>query len=158
MLTVVREGGGVATQRTSHGEFFALHDLTHLVVESQLGFGDAFFGLLGKGWDFGAFTDKADPRYAALPREALVAEHIVGVISRRALEVARSDPELRDVWCEEVAAEIAASLSGAGLVLPAALGERLVGIASRLEQLMTAWRALPPGEHLELHFPDGPGA
>src|SRR2546423_424791 len=93
-LTVIHADGSVASQRSGHGGFFALHDLTHFAVESELGLRLAFFGLLAEGWDFRAFTDKSDPRYAALPAEALLTEHIVGVVSRRAFEPAAHDPEL----------------------------------------------------------------
>ena len=39
--------------------FFPVHDLTHCAVESVLGFDQAFFGLIAKGWDI---DDFAKPR------------------------------------------------------------------------------------------------
>jgi hypothetical protein len=158
VLTVIRADGSVASQRNGHGEFFALHDITHFVVESELGFRSAFFGLLSEGWDFRSFTDKRDPRYAALPDEALLAEHIVGVLGRRGLEPAARDPELRALWSEDVSAEIGASLSQSGLPPFAIQPPRLAAISARLEQLMNAWSAIDVGDHLDLHFPDPPKA
>src|SRR5256885_13197761 len=60
--------------------FFPLHDLTHYAVECVLGFEHAFFGLIAAGW---AIDDFAKPRAASrLPAQAIVAEHIVGVLDR----------------------------------------------------------------------------
>ena len=75
--------------------FFPLHDLTHCAVESVLGLEEAFFGLISHGWEI---DDFAKPGASArLPREAALAEHIVGVLDReRALPQPMSAAEVND--------------------------------------------------------------
>lgn len=56
-LSCVRADGTTTWQRQEGqlGRFFPLHDLTHLAVETVLGFRRAFFGLLAEGWDMSDF-------------------------------------------------------------------------------------------------------
>jgi hypothetical protein len=61
--------------------FFPIHDLTHCAVESVLGFDQAFFGLVGAGWEIDDFARPGASR--RLPHQALRAERIVGVLDRR---------------------------------------------------------------------------
>ena len=75
-----RRDGTVTWQhhRGRQGVFFPLHDLTHYAVETVLGHGQAFYGLVADGWaldDFG----KPWPR-GPLPPEALDVELIVGFL------------------------------------------------------------------------------
>jgi hypothetical protein len=87
-LACVRDDGS-RTWGREH-PFFPLHDLAHCIVESVLGFDEAFFGLIAAGWDI---DDFAKPGASTkLPPQALLAEHIVGVLDRepRANGVARS--------------------------------------------------------------------
>ena len=37
-------------QQGPNAAFFPLHDLTHYAVETELGIGDAFYGLVAAGW------------------------------------------------------------------------------------------------------------
>ena len=46
-LTILRADGSAAWQNSQ--AFFALHDLLHFVVETELGFTSAFFGLIAAG-------------------------------------------------------------------------------------------------------------
>lgn len=152
-LSVERADGSVDWQRNSHGDFFALHDLTHLVVESVLGFDQAFFGLLASGWDMKVFSDKTDPRYGQVPDQAKVTEHLVAVLSRRVLENERLDASLRDLWRDEVNLELAACLRKSGLALHSLSLDQLLTIGERLEAAVDAWSRLPMGETLKFQFP-----
>jgi hypothetical protein len=40
--------------------FFAYHDLAHYAVETTLGPGQAFLGLVASGWDLGDFGSPED--------------------------------------------------------------------------------------------------
>ena len=74
---------GTATWQRQHGPraaFFPMHDLTHFAVETVLGARDAFFGLIAAGWDIGE-TDGKGAR-GPLPPEAVLVEHLVGVVSQ----------------------------------------------------------------------------
>src|SRR4051812_18986744 len=77
-LSCERADGSVTWQRQDgrHGAFFPLHDLTHFAVESVLGFGDAFYGLLAQGWDISRFEMPGASK--TLPLEASIAELLVG--------------------------------------------------------------------------------
>ena len=79
-LTFVRADGATTWQRQSvaHAGFFPYHDLTHYSVESELGFGRAFCGLVAEGWDFEDFS--APWRRGPLPADAMRAEVIVGIL------------------------------------------------------------------------------
>jgi hypothetical protein len=149
LLAVVRSDGSSDAQRWAQGAFFAVHDLVHFALESELGYRSAFFGLLAQGWPFSAFSDKTDPRYHALPREALVVEHLVSVFSRRGLEGARHDPQLRELWCAEINAEWAACVGGP---VDAISVERLMAASMRLEALLSQWAGLDAGGEMELEF------
>ena len=142
------------------GGFFALHDLTHLVVESVLGFDDAFFGLLARGWDIWTFEDKSDPRYSEIPDHAILTEHIVGILLGRATDPtrpndARHDSELRPSWADEINAELAMCLAKDKLAPFTITPETLNQIIERLEPLHASWTSLPVGAALELTFPLG---
>ncbi|MEO6878234.1 MAG: hypothetical protein ABI205_07125, partial [Gemmatimonadaceae bacterium] len=52
-LQCTRADGTVTWQRQEGelGQFFPLHDMTHLAVESVLGLRRAFYGLVAEGWD-----------------------------------------------------------------------------------------------------------
>lgn len=160
ILAVVRADGEATWQRSRMGGFFALHDLTHLVVESVLGFDDAFFGLLAKGWDIRTFEDKADPRYAEIPDRAILTEHIVGILLGRATDPARPndtrhDADLRQTWADEINAELAMCLAKDELAPFTIAPDTLNQIIEKLEPLHASWASLLVGSTLELTFPLG---
>jgi hypothetical protein len=124
-------------------EFFAVHDLTHYAVETELRLERAFYGLVAEGWNLTDFG-RPWPR-GPLPPEALPAELIVGY-----LDTARAAGErLTAAACNSSAA---AYFANAGVpaspvsVTDAALDR----IRARLSELVWRWQALPPGETMEL--------
>lgn len=149
----LRGDGSAAVQRTRHAGFFALHDLLHYAVETTLGFGRAFFGLMAEGWSFETFGDRADPRYRSMPAEAVVAEHLVAIISRGLREGAWADPDLLRVWCDEVNAELAVELARLDLAAFRVEPARLAAICRAFQSLAQRWTAVPIGEHMELLYP-----
>ncbi len=125
--------------------FFPVHDLTHCAVESVLGFDQAFFALIAKGWDI---DDFAKPRASrAMPFQAIVAEHVVGVFDReRALPAPLSVAEFN----ETVFASLPAVQRDAFQPLTDAQVSRVRELRSTLE---TRWHALPAGATLVVEFP-----
>ena len=125
--------------------FLPLHDLTHCAVESVLGFERAFFGLIASGWEIDDFA-KAGAS-ARLPDEALVAEHLVGVLDR---ERALSQP----MTASEVNEAVAASLSQTHRArLRQVTDAQLEAVRRLWRQLAERWHELGQGETLEIPFP-----
>jgi len=63
-----------------NARFFPFHDLTHFAVETELGAREGFYGLLAAGWDIGDTEGKGSR--GALPHEAILVEHLVGMFDR----------------------------------------------------------------------------
>lgn len=125
--------------------FFPLHDLTHCAVESVLGFDQAFFGLIAAGW---SIDDFAKPGASTkLPPQALLAEHLVGVLDR---ERALAQP----LTAAEVNEAVVASLSPADRARFEPLTEaQLASVRALRQALESRWSALAPGTTLEIEFP-----
>lgn len=130
-----------------HAGFFALHDLTHLAVESALGFRRGFYGLIAEGWDVDDTTGKG--ARGPLPEEATEVEYIVGSLdSERA-----SGAKLTAEEFNENAANHAAS---SGWAAPRRFTEDdLAHVRARRAELFAQWLALPVGGTLELSFETG---
>lgn len=152
-LTCARADGSVVTQRTGHGGFFALHDLMHLAVESALGYGQAFWGLVADGWAFETFGDRTDPRYQSMPAQALWAENLVAILQRRAGEADCDDEALMGILTEEVNAEWMATLRGCDSLPPALTSAHVASILCLYFALAAAWMELPVNSTMELQFP-----
>ena len=88
-----------------------------------------------------------------IPQEAVVAEHIVSVVSRHALDRARSDSELCGLWLDEVNTELAVCLSQADLAAVTLTMKQLRDIGDSLETLFDQWARVSVGESLVLQFP-----
>lgn len=125
--------------------FFPVHDLTHCSVETVFGFRSAFFGLVASGWELDSF-DAPDQR-RGMPAEALWAECIVGLFDQ---ERAMDGP-----WTAEAFSHaLAASLAGIKAApFRSVTDDELARVRTLRDELATRWRALPPGETLEVPFP-----
>jgi hypothetical protein len=144
----LRRPDGTSTWQKRSGptaEFFAVHDLTHYAVETELGFERAFYGLVAEGW---ALTDFGTPwPRGPMPADALPAEVIVGCF-----DTARAAGER--LTAEACNSSAAAYFANAGVapspvsVTDAALDR----VRARLSELVWRWQALPPGETMELEW------
>ena len=148
VLTFVRDDGSATSGRLGSGGFGAVHDLTHYAVETTLGLRQGFYGLLAQGWDIPDFEVKGTGRQ--LPDEALVAECIVGQLSN-AVFAGKEPPAEEFNWLVRAAVEGVRP----GAVAPAISADTLRQMKQTLDALLARWRALPPGETLELEFPAG---
>ena len=149
MVFELRRADGTTTWQKRAGptaDFFAIHDLTHYAVETELGFRRAFYGLVAEGWDLSDFGTPW-PR-GPLPGEALPAEVIVGCF-----DTARAAHA--PLTAEECNASAARYFANAGLPSPVSVTDDALGrIRDRLSNLLWRWHALPPRESLEISFPD----
>ena len=144
----LRRADGTSTWQKRTGptaRFFAVHDLTHYAVETELGFRRAFYGLIAEGWDLADFGHPW-PR-GPLPDEAVPAEVIVGCFDRQR---AAGEP-LTAADCNSAAASYFAN---AGRASPVTLtDDDLARVRARLSDLVWRWYALGDGETMELDFP-----
>ena len=125
--------------------FFPVHDLTHCVAESVLRFQEGFFGLVASGWDIDDFVVKGAAK--RLPLQAGWAESIVGI-----LDLERGTGRLLSPG--EFNEALAESLRGQNFAAFRALTEEeLVRVRTLRDELSGRWRALPPGDTLQVEFP-----
>lgn len=147
VLKCIRADGSETWQKQSdrHAAFFALHDLTHFAVESELGIHDAFFGLIAAGWAIEDTTGKGTR--GALPLDAQFVENVVGTLDSERASGAR--------WtAEEFNENTARHAANGGRPAPRRLSEDdLARIRKRRAELFEQWRTLPEGRTLELTFP-----
>jgi hypothetical protein len=146
-LTCTRADGTVTWQRQDGqlGRFFPLHDLTHYSVESVLGFSRAFYGLLSEGWDMSDFGG-TKPR-GELPEEAMIAEVIVGMFD---LERATGIRPTAEEFNEKLVSWLA---DNGHPPTNFRVTESQVGRVREVRaELFERWRALPPGDALEIPF------
>lgn len=145
-MTIIRHDGTSTGQPST--PFFVAHDLTHFAIEAALGMRQAFYGLIREGWDIDAFAEKApgSRKIRALPEEAIVAEHLVGL-----LDVQRAQRTLFD---EEICSQLTNVLQDRNLspfdISPTQVEE----IRETRDRLLTEWTQTPTGETMELVFPE----
>ena len=136
VLRCVRDDGSVTWQKQTerHAAYFALHDLTHFAVESVLGYGRGFFGLLREGWDFDDITGKGAK--GLLPAEAGEVESIVGQFFVEQTSGARWTAE---EFCDFLSRKLT--------------DEELARVRHRRSELFADWAAVESGCVLNLKFP-----
>jgi hypothetical protein len=119
--------------------------MTHYVVETTLKIPNAFFSLVRAGWDIPAFAAKGVG--ATLPHEANLVEALVGRLQR---DLMPGSGFTAESYNEEVEAVLV------GIENPArrhVTGDELQRMRERLRELLSQWKALPPGESIFLEFP-----
>ncbi|HEX4681270.1 MAG TPA: hypothetical protein VH277_01105 [Gemmatimonadaceae bacterium] len=146
-LSCTRADGSVTWQRQegAQGRFFPLHDLTHLAVETTLGFRRAFYGLLAEGWDISQF---AEPGIAKrIPAEALLVEVLVSFF-----DVERATGERASV--DDFNWKIDSYYAERGLPRPGfrMTDDGLATIRRRIDELFERWSAVRAGDALEIGF------
>jgi hypothetical protein len=137
VLRCVRDDGSVTWQKQErHAAHFALHDLTHFAVETELGSKRGFFGLVAEGWEIEDTTGKG--ARGPLPEVALGVESIVGLFdTERASGV---------IWTAEEFHEFGGQASRR------LTAEQITAIRALRSQLFQRWSEVPAGGVLELLF------
>ncbi len=133
-LTCIRDDGSATWSHIHHG--FALHDLTHYVVETTLGLNDAFFGLVAKGYNIPEFSLPKSDRSFNIPDEAISVEPIVALLQM----------EHWDSFPEKLINKDSPELP------PHVTSEQIDTMRKRLYELVQKWKELLPGESLELEY------
>ncbi len=146
-LTCVRPDGSTTWTKLHPG--IEMHDFAHFVVETELGFPNAFYGIVAKGFDIGDFELPREQRPVALkpvnlPVEALQTEHIVNLLQTR---FPNSNQDL------DFITTLKNILTEKEIDFPKVLDqEKLNRINERLRDLLFKWNELENGGTLELEF------
>lgn len=145
VLSCTREDGSVTWTSVRPG--LELHDLAHYVLEKSLGWKDAFYGLLAKGYDISAFERPRDQRPIALlpknlPQTSLIAEHIVNLLQ---VGFGNNNYDFFEA--------VQSVLQDKGLPIPPEFNPELAQqVQLQLEELWSRWQRLPAAGSLELVF------
>jgi len=143
-LHCIRANGSQTWARLPKG-FGPLHDLAHYVVETTLGFDQAFYGLLAQGRAIEEFAETEDRSWVG--EQGTLAETIVMTLQHEV--VGSAAPEAFFEMVEE-------ACRGLGIAAPEVLTpEALAAMRAQYGQLRRQWAQTPPGGCLELDFPDG---
>ena len=138
-LTCIRDDGSVTWTHLYRG--FVQHDFTHYVVETTLGFENAFFGLVSKGYDIPDFSAPKAERPFEIPREAMDTEPIVALLQADLLESLGYSGDSDSIFQDH------------SVSLPVNLTDKQLEVMRRnLRALLQRWRDLQPGESMTLQF------
>ena len=147
LLVLVREDGATTTHAIGPATGYGpVHDLSHYVIESTLGFSEGFLGLVAAGWDIGDFEVKGTSH--RLPLEAMLAECAAGELSRQAMMWQYSSGE-DFTWAVRTVLDSSKLDASA---FPEISDEMFDGMRSRLLELRARWNEVPLGGTLELSF------
>jgi hypothetical protein len=147
VLTCLRPDGSSTwhRQKGKHAAFFPYHDLAHYAVESTLGLARGFYGLVAEGWDFSDFGSPW-PR-GPMPADADPAEFLVGLV-----DIERTGGG--DAPIEKVNEEGRRFCAQNGIAKPwrEITSDELKRMRTLTSELYARWRALAPGQAMELEF------
>lgn len=133
-LTCIRDDSSITWTHIHRG--FVQHDFAHYVVETTLGFDNAFFGLVAKGHDIPDFSRPKSERPFEIPSEAIAVEPIVALLQA-------------ELW-ESFPAPL---LEKDSAYLPANVTEaQIESMRAQLRELLRRWDNLEPGESMDLEF------
>lgn len=139
-LTCVRDDGSITWTHIHRG--FVHHDFAHYVVETTLGFKNAFFGLVAKGHDIPDFNEPKAKRPFEIPKEAMDTEPIVALLQVDSPNI----PDPQDANSDGLFQEHSATLS------VDVTDEQLEVMRQKLQALLQQWGDLQPGESMTLQF------
>lgn len=138
-LTCIRDDESVTWTHLHRG--FVQHDFAHYVVETTLGFENAFFGLVAKGYDIPDFSEPKANRRFEIPEEAMDTEPIVALLQVDLLEGLGYSGDSDGIFRDHRAA------------LPIGITDAQLEIMrQKLRALLERWRELRPGESMALQF------
>jgi len=144
VLRCVRRDGSATWQRhEKHATFFSFHDLRHFAVETTLGLGTGFYGLIADGWDIQDTTGKGTR--GKLSAASVFVEYVVGLFERE--RVGGAAPLSASEFNAQINAMIAADAAR-----PSFTDAQLMNVRNRTHDLHNQWAAIPVGSTLELIF------
>jgi hypothetical protein len=147
-LTCIRDDGTTTWfQSKNHGDFFAIHDLTHYAIETILQYDQAFFGLVahGRNLDDFAGTVHGEKETRAYPSEALYAEIMAGLLT-----VAENTNNKLNYG--DFITSLKESCVKHSTPVPKITEVQIQAIRSRVHELTQRWHSTPEGDTLHLTF------
>lgn len=142
-ISCIRDDGSVTWQNYGkQGGFFPIHDLTHFIVETELGYTYAFFGMIAKGRDLNDFGPGDS---ATFHPEAVWAEMLAGLLT--AVEGRGSSLNYG-----EITETLDSKAHDAGIPPIALTEDQLLTIRKRIQEMADVWEKLPAGEKLVIPF------
>ncbi len=135
-LTCVRDDRSVTWTHLHSG--FVYHDFAHYVIETTLGFKNAFFGLVAKGYDIPDFSEPKPIRRFEIPKEAMDLEPVVALLQADVLNDGTDHSGL---------------FRGYSASLPINItDEQLKVMQQKMQVLLQQWQDLQPGQSMALRF------
>ena len=147
VLTCFRTDGTSTFTKIRPG--LEVHDLAHYVVETNLGFKEAFYGLINQGFTVPDFELPRDQRPLALipenlPAESLQTEYIVNQLQ---VELLNSGEQQDSISLLQQA------MTSRGLAFPSELtADMMPSMRRELKDLVARWQALSAGEVILLEM------
>ncbi|RKU08171.1 hypothetical protein C6503_23605 [Candidatus Poribacteria bacterium] len=139
-LTCIRDDGSVTWTYLHRG--FVHHDFAHYVVETTLGFKNAFFGLVAKGYDIPDFSAPKATRPFKIPKEATDTEPIVALLQADFPNTPYPQHANSNGLFREYSTSLPIDITD----------EQLEVMQQKLRALLQRWRDLQPGESMVLQF------
>lgn len=141
--TCIREDGSETwVQDRKNAAFFVEHDMLHYCVETELGFDQAFYGLVAAGRDMNDFGTK-DGVKDILPEQAGQAETLVGMLQGLVSQNWNASYSDYEDWLTFMGNPEAPKLTE----------PQWTSIVTRWKDLLLQLRSLPFEQPLELQFP-----
>ena len=144
VLSCIRADGSITYQPSS--PFFALHDLIHLAVESELGYRSAFFGLVAGGRDIDSFGTRDGVKDTYTCEEAW-AESLVGILQWPEMG---GGPELT---VSETQQQLLSAFAESPFGTPNVNAAQIQQIRAVIDCLHRRWAKVRPGDTIDFHFP-----
>lgn len=130
-ITCTRNDGTVTWQAYGpNSDFFGAHDLTHYVVETELGYKHAFFGMIAQGRDINDFGPGSAASFHA---EAVYAEMLSGLLSA-------AEGNGSQLTFDDIKSTIDQHATEKGFAPIDLTGEQLDRIRLRIADLVSQWR------------------
>jgi hypothetical protein len=144
ILNCIREENTVTFQHTT--AYFAMHDLIHLAVESELGYTQAFFRLVAAGRDIDSFGTRDGVKDTYTCEEAW-AKSLVGILQWPEMG---GGPELT---ASETQQQLLSAFAESPFGTPNVNAAQIQQIRAVIDCLHRRWAKVRPGDTIDFHFP-----
>jgi len=125
-------------------DYFVRHDLSHYALEKTLGYQTAFMGMLNNGMGIRDFENREKREQLNVTKEAWYAENMANLFL---IEIAEGNFD----DFNQVSAAAFANMQ-LNIPPPQLAGPAIAATRKLLNDLLAAWKLLPPGTTMSLKF------